>query len=135
MCKIGDIIVVEKFKDENQNTVSKHSFIVIDDKSNSIHGLNYDLVANMMCSFHSFRHKNKKLKYIQNLLVKSGQAYGDNINGKEGYIKINKVYYFKKNKIKYYVLAHLDGEVLKELFHIISVLHNERKLEIITTNL
>ena len=108
---------------------------MIDDKSNCIQGLNYDYVCNMMCSFHSAKHKKNKLKYLQNILVKERQAYGENINGKEGYIKANKVYYFRKDKIKYYVIAQLDGEVLKKLFKIISILYNNKRLEAITTNL
>lgn len=31
MCKLGDIIVVNKYKGENGKEISRHSFIVIDD--------------------------------------------------------------------------------------------------------
>lgn len=76
ICKIGDIIVVKEFKDENDDIVSKHSFVVINDKPNSIHGLNYDIVSNMMRSFHDPGHKENKLKFRQNLLVNIGDTYG-----------------------------------------------------------
>ena len=32
MCKLGDIIVVKEFVNENGETVSKHSFVVINDE-------------------------------------------------------------------------------------------------------
>ena len=48
MCKLGDIILVNKFKNEDGEIVSKHSFVVINDEKDSIGGLKYDFVANMM---------------------------------------------------------------------------------------
>ncbi len=44
MCKLGDIIVVDEFKNEVGEVVSKHSFVVIDDNNDCIEGLNYDFV-------------------------------------------------------------------------------------------
>lgn len=43
MCKIGDIIIVNQYKDKN-NTISKHSFVVIDDENGTIQGLSYDFI-------------------------------------------------------------------------------------------
>lgn len=31
MCKVGDIIVVNKYIDENRKEIGRHSFVVIDD--------------------------------------------------------------------------------------------------------
>ena len=64
MCKIGDIIVVRKYIGDDGKIINKqHSFIVIDDNSNQISGLKYDMVANVMSSFRDDKHKKKKLKY------------------------------------------------------------------------
>ena len=36
MCKLGDIIVINKFKNENGDTITKHSFVVINDEKNYV---------------------------------------------------------------------------------------------------
>lgn len=50
MCKIGDIILVKKYKDK-QNNLGKHSFIVIDDEKDTIEGMPYDMICNVLSSF------------------------------------------------------------------------------------
>lgn len=135
MCKLGDIIVVKQFKNEEGNIVSKHSFVVINDEPDFVQGLKYDFVSNMMCSFHSKIHKTKKLKYKENLLVKEGYLSGDKINNKEGYIKADQLYYFNKKRIKYKVIAHMDDELLDELVKIILILHDNNKIKMVTDNL
>lgn len=135
MCKLGDIIVVKEFKNECGKIVSKHSFVVIHDEQDYVEGLKYDFVSNMMCSFHNNNHKNKKLKYKENLPIKEKLIYGSKINSKEGFIKADQLYYFNKKKIEYIVLAHIDSSLLNELIALITELHNEGKLRIVTTNL
>jgi len=51
MCKIGDIIVIEKYIGEDGKMIHRHSFVVISDKEGYIEGLKYDLVTNVMSSF------------------------------------------------------------------------------------
>lgn len=82
MCKFGDIVVINKFKNEIGNIISKHSFVVISDESNYIEGLKYDFVSNMMCSFHNEKHRNKKLRYKENIEIKEEYLYGERINEK-----------------------------------------------------
>ena len=135
MCKLGDIIVVKEFKNELGEAIPKHSFVVINDEMDYVEGLKYDFVTNMMCSFHSDEHKNKKLRYKQNLPVKTEHISGEHINSKEGYIKANHLYYFDKKHIEYKVIAHMEAELLDELVQLILVLNEENNLEIITTNL
>ena len=36
MCKLGDIIVVKEFKNENDKTIPKHSFAVINDEEDFV---------------------------------------------------------------------------------------------------
>ena len=47
MCKIGDIIIVNGYKD-NGNTIPSHSFVVVSDENGKIQGLSYDFVANVL---------------------------------------------------------------------------------------
>lgn len=91
MCKLGDIIVVKEFKNEEGISVPKHSFVVINDEEDYVEGLKYDFVSNMMCSFHNEEHKNKKLKYEENLPIKEEYVSGDKINSKEGYIDLDTI--------------------------------------------
>ena len=59
MCKLGDIIVIKQFKNEVGEKVKKHSFVVVSDDKNTIEGLEYDFISNMLCSFHNEEHKRK----------------------------------------------------------------------------
>ena len=87
MCKLGDIVVINNFKNENNEDILKHSFVIINDEADYLNGLRYDFVANMMCSFHKERHKQKKLKHKSNLPIKEKMISGKWLNSKEGYIK------------------------------------------------
>jgi len=135
MCKLGDIIIIKEFKDEFGEIVSKHSFVVINDEESYIEGFRYDFVSNLMCSFHSEEHRNKKLKYKENLLIDTKQIRGQKINNHQGYIKANQLYYFDKSVINYKVIAHIDSELLDDLVQLILVLYDNDKLRIVTTNL
>ena len=135
MCKLGDIIVIKEFRNEFDEKVRKHSFVVINDEKNCIEGLHYDFISNMLCSFHDDEHKSKKMSYRENLLIKEKTISGDKINEKEGFIKADQLYYFDKNEIEYKVIARLDDESLTELVQLILALNEENKLKIITTNL
>ena len=120
MCKLGDIIVVDEYVGDDEVIVSKHSFVVINDKPGFIEGLRYDLVTNVMSSFKNDEHKNRKLRFMENLEVISDDIVADkNKNGKSGFIKADQLIYFDKAKIKYYVLGHLDEKLLDELILLI----------------
>ena len=135
MCKLGDVIVIDKFKNENGETVSKHSFVVINDEQDFVEGFKYDFISNMLCSFHNEEHKKKKLQYKQNLEIKEEKILGEKINDKEGYIKANQLYFFDKSKIEYKVIAHLDSELLDELVQLILELQKSNLLIPIYTNI
>lgn len=135
ICKLGDIIVVNEFKDKNGEIIPKHSFVVINDEPDYVEGLRYDFVSNVMCSFKNDEHKKKKLRYESNLEIKNGAIKGKNLNGKEGYIRANELFYFNKKKIKYKVMAHMNDELLDELVQLIIKLHDQNKEETVLTNL
>ena len=59
MCKLGDIIVVNNYKGEDGKEIRKHSFVVIDDESGTIAGLEYSFVASVISSFKNVALKKK----------------------------------------------------------------------------
>lgn len=112
MCKIGDIIIINEFKNEYGKKVPKHSFVVIDDK-----------------------HKKKKLKYLSTLPIKEDEIFGKILNAKNGYVKSDQLYYFDKDKIKFKVIAYMSDEFLEELNMLISKLKKKNYIKKVTTNI
>ena len=49
MCKYGDIIVIDKYKTEDGFDMSRHSFIVVNDREGIIKGFSYDIIASQFC--------------------------------------------------------------------------------------
>ena len=135
MCKVGDIIVIEEYIGEDGTILPKHSFVVIDDTADKIKGLKYDFVANVMSSFKNDEHKAKKLRFKENLPITSDDIISETTNGKDGYIKADQLHYFDKSKIKYYVLASINTELLDELIRLIIELEVEDKLKQNTKNI
>ena len=135
MCKIGDIIVIKEFKNEYGEKVKKHSFIVINDNNDYVEGLNYDMVTNMMCSFHNDEHKKRKLKYQENIFISKHSVIGKYLNSKDGFIKADQLYYFNKKKIKYNVIGQLDKKIFNELLYLIDKMYKKHKIKRIITNL
>jgi hypothetical protein len=129
MCKIGDIIFINEYLD-NGKVISCHSFVVINDASGEIQGLDYDIICNVMSSFQNEEHKNKKLKYYpKNYPVTSDDVtIIDNGNDKEGYIKINQFYYFNKEKIDYKIIGYLDTDIFNEILKFIEEFDTVRKI-------
>lgn len=135
MCKLGDIIVIKEFKNELGEKVARHSFVVINDEKNSIEGMNYDFISNMLCSFHSEVHKTKKLRFKENYEIAEKMIKGNNLNTNTGYIKMDQLYYFDKSLIDYYVLGYINLDLLDELLQLILMLSSRGKLKYVTTNL
>lgn len=136
MCKLGDIIVIDKYIGEDKKIINKHSFVVINDKPGFIEGLKYDLVANVMSSFKSKEQRIKKLKFIENVEILSNQVISNlTKNEKNGFIKADQLIYFDKNKIDFYVLGHIDEELLDKLTLIIVYLNQKGLLKQNTSNL
>lgn len=135
LCKLGDIIVIDEFRNEIGKTVKRHSFVVINDEGNYIEGLRYDFVCNMLCSFHNEVHKKKKLSYKANMMILGKDVIVDNGNDKQGYIKADQLYYFNKMNIKYYVVGEIKTETLNRLFMLMIIIM-EKKMSIrVTSNL
>lgn len=130
MCKLGDIIVVKKYIGDDGKTIGKHSFVVINDKPGFIEGLQYDLVTNVMSSFKDEEQRMKKLRFEENVEILSKHINSTlPSNDKSGFIKSDQLIYFDKSKIDYYVLGHIDNELLDELMMIVISLSQKGKLK------
>ena len=136
MCRLGDIIVVNKYIGEDGKDIGKHSFIVIDDNAGVIKGISYTFITTVISSFKNEKHKKRKLKYKENIEIVEFEKNGRQKNlRKLSYVKADKLFYFDKNKIDYYVLGRVSDEFLKELVKLVLELNEENSLKIITSNL
>ena len=50
MCAIGDIILVKSYK-HKERSLTRHSFVVLNNEAGTIEGLDYDFVCNVLSSF------------------------------------------------------------------------------------
>ena len=116
MCKIGDIILVEKYKDGN-TVLSRHSFVVIEDRDGTVEGLPYDMICNVLSSYKGEKQKQRKLSYPGNFPVSNEDTITNPDNGGSGYIKADQLYYFNKNKIDYRVIGYINEDILDLLFN------------------
>lgn len=114
MCQIGDIIVIDQYKDRG-NIISKHSFIVIDDENGTIQGIPYDFIANVLSSFKNQKQKQRKMSYPGNFQIASDDTITNPHNNKDGYIKADQMYYFSKDKISYKVIGQIKEDVFNDL--------------------
>lgn len=137
MCKVGDIIVINEYIGENGAKVGKHSFIVIDDNGGTIKGLDYSLVTSVISSFKSEEQKLHKLKYKGNIEVEEYKNNYDKTKTfkKSSYVKADKLFYFNKSRLNYYVFGRISDDLLDELIRIIIELSNDNLLTEVTENL
>lgn len=126
MCKAGDIIIIDNYKD-NGTYLNKHSFVVLDDEDGEIQGLSYDMVCNVMSSFKNGKHKEKKLKFPGNFPISSNDKFTNPDNGREGYIKSEQLYYFKKDKINFLVIGRMNDDSFEKLIRFIENLEIDIK--------
>lgn len=73
--------------------------------------------------------------FESNLEIDKNQVIGDKLNGNDGYIKADELYYFKKENIEYKVIAHMKDEFLGELVKLILKLYDKNKVQKVITNL
>ncbi len=110
MCKIGDIILVNNYKDNGKN-LSRHSFVVINDEKGKIQGCSYDFICNVLSSFKNEEQKKRKLNYPGNFPIAHDDTITDPHNDKDGYIKMDQWYYFSKDKLDYTVIGSVKPEI------------------------
>ena len=134
MCKLGDIIVINNYIGDDNKQINQHSFIVVSDEKGTIAGLEYSMVTSVISSFKNDEQRQKKLKHEENMELPLNSMNEKNFK-KLSYVKADKVFYFNKNKIDYYIIASLKDEYLDELLKLILKLASKGKLSQIIDNL
>lgn len=132
MCKVGDIILVNKYK-SNGKTLSKHSFVVIDDRNGEIEGYSYDLICNVLSSFKDNKQKERKMQYEGNFPIANDDTITNPDNGKNGYIKTDQLYLFKKDLLDYSVIGTIKPDILQLIIEFIN--ESNFDIDIIVDNL
>lgn len=120
-CRVGDIIVVKNYISQGKR-IKSHSFVVLSTEHGKISSLDYDLVCNVMSSFHSEEHKKRKLSYPGNFEYSSEEENIENGHGKSGFIKAEQFYYFDSEKLDYYVIGNVTPNLYNALLNFISKL-------------
>lgn len=135
MCKIGDIIVIQKYKSQGKD-IKRHSFVVIDDTDGNIQGLAFDFVSLVFSSFKSEEQKTKKLSYSANFPIVAEDVDIKEGNEGSGFIKAEQLYYFNKEKIEYRVIGSMDKDIFNLLIEFMQELSEQGiSFEAITDNL
>jgi hypothetical protein len=132
MCKIGDIILVNKYND-NGKSLNRHSFVVISDEHGKIEGLSYDLICNVLSSFKNEEQKKRKMGYVGNFPISSDDTVTTPHNDKSGYLKTDQLYYFNKSILDYEVIGYIKSDILELVFDYIN--ESNFDLQAITSNL
>ena len=130
-CRVGDIIVINNYISHGV-TLSRHSFVVLGTENGQIQGLDYDLVCNVMSSFHSEEHRGKKLEYKGNLEYTPSDQVVEHGNNKRGFIKADQIYYFNSDTIDYYVIGNITPGLFNAILELAQQLES---VEHITDNL
>lgn len=118
MCNIGDIILIENYKDGG-NLLNKHSFVVLDNTNGQIEGMSYDLVCNVLSSFKNEEQKKRKLSYPGNFPISNSDTVTNPDNGKDGYLKTDQLYYFNSSNINYKIIGNVLPDILQLIFDFI----------------
>lgn len=119
MCSNGDIILIDGFVHKNKH-IGQHSFVIINDESGKIKGLEYDMIGNVMSSFKDEEHRDKKLNYPTNFRVKFDDVDVKNANYKEGYIKADQLYFFNRKSIDYTLIGKLKPDAFNSLIDLVN---------------
>ena len=129
MCKRGDIILIRNYKDGDVN-LRQHSFVVLDDSGGEVRGIPYDLIALVMSSFKDEAQREKKLRFPGNFAISAAdEQMNIQAHGKDGYIKAEQFYYFKKDGLDYIQIGSLTIEAWDALLDFIEMLA-ERGVEV-----
>lgn len=123
MCKAGDIIFIPKYE-KNGISLSKHSFVVLVDEAGEIKGLDYDIACSVMSSFKDDEHKKRKLSHPENFPIAHNhtEITAFKNTNKDGFLKVDQLFYFNKEKINFIVIGSVGEEVFKTLIKYIEEL-------------
>ncbi|WP_330597782.1 hypothetical protein [Zhenhengia yiwuensis] len=97
--------------------------------------MEYNMMCNVMGSFHNEQHKEFKLSFEGNMEVSNSETNTNPDNGKDGYIKADQLYYFRKEDLSYKVIGNVIEETLNKLIDYINELAEKNKLVNIIDNI
>ena len=132
MCKAGDLILVNNYQHGDQS-LGRHTFVVINDEGGNIQGLDYELICNVMSSFKNSNQRQKKLAYEGNFEICHDDKDMLTGNSKDGFIKAEQLYFFSEESIEYTVIGNIKPEIFEQLIEFINKLNID--LELIIDNL
>ena len=136
MCKLGDIIKVEKYIGDDGKEVGRHTFVVISEDEDTIEGYNFDFVGSPMSSIKSEAQRQKVEADERLMIIETNDQNGMPASKyKESFLKSNLLYYFKKEKIQYQLIGSLNIETYIRLQEQLSKLDEKGLLEQVLTNL
>ncbi len=94
------------------------------------------MVTTVISSFKSEKQRKKKLSYMENVeVVEFNKNCKTKKFAKPSYIKADKLFYFDKNKLDYYVFGRSSDDLLVELIKIIIFLSKADKFVVVNDNL
>lgn len=121
MCKKGDIILIHSYLD-NGAVIPRHSFIVLDDSGGEISGFSFDFISLVMSSEKTKEQFIHKMSYDGNFPISASETNVPGGNKKDGYIKCEQFYYFRKDKLRYSVIGELNVGILDIIIEYINEL-------------
>ena len=130
MCKVGDIVLINGFLNEEGRIIGRHPFIVISRKERYINSIPFDMVAVLLSSFKNSRHKNEKLSYRSNIEIRK-----ENGVRKDSYIKARDLYCFDTKIIECLKVGTVDVGLFLELKKQIDSIIRSGNIKLITTNI
>lgn len=136
MCKIGDIIKIEKYIGDDGVEIGKHSFVVLSEDKDIIKGLDFDLVGSPMSSIKNESQRKKVSNDHKLMIIRTNDQNGmPASNYEESFIKTHLMYYFKRKNIKYQVLGSLNVPTFMELQKKLEELDESGDIEQVLSNL
>ena len=110
---------------------------MIDDSNGKVFGVDFDFIAVVMSSFKDQLQRERKLRYPGNFPVAADSSMlASWANTKDGYIKAEQFYYFKKDNLKFRTIGKLTEDAFNSLIAFIEDLaSNGIQIEQIVDNL
>ena len=136
MCKVGDIIKVEKYIGDDGQEVGRHTFVVISEDEDVIEGYNFDFVGCPMSSIKSEAQRQKVEADERLMIIKTNDQNGMPASKyEESFLKTHLFYFFKKEKIQYQVIGALNIDTYMTLLKQLESLDEKELIENVISNL
>lgn len=136
MCKIGDIIYINKYIGDDGVEVGRHTFVVLSENEDVIEGLTFDLVTTPMSSIKNKKQRDKVKKDEKLMIIRTNDQNGmPTSKYEESFIKAHLMYYFERKNIEYQNLGSLNVETFIALQKKLYELDTKKEIENVIENL